>query len=348
MKKKYEVEDFLKDPEFVKWVRDPDKESSEFWNSFVNGHPGSKAAMLKARELIKVLKLPGTPPPAEVRQEILEKIVHKINENELGKPSRERHRHKYIWWRTAAALVLLTGATYIFYHYGGFGNQSNINTENKAFTRESPSGVKVQTRLPDGSMAWLNADSKLVYKESAADSTRLVELRGEALFEVKENPTRPFIVKAGSWSVKALGTSFNVRNYETETNPVVALLSGKVLVANRSDKDIALQLLPGEKAVMHNQTRQLEKQPFDPVYEVGWKDGILVFEHANFEQVRIKLERWYGVKIHAPGGDFTLNWEIDGRYHDQSLERVLRHLSYTKAFEFEIKNNEVFLTETNP
>ena len=348
MKRKYEVEDFLKDPEFIRWVRNPDKESSEFWNSFANGHPDSRSTMLKARELISVLKLSGESPPSGIRQQILGNVVHRINERELGKPYSGGRKQKRTWWRVAASVVLIVGVAYTLYHYGGFKPQNNINIHEKTFTRESPLGVKVQTRLPDGSTAWLNADSKLVYKENIADSTRLVELSGEAFFEVKHDTTRPFIVKAGLWSVKALGTSFNVRTFKTESNPAVSLLTGKVLVRSLINQEATLQLIPGEKAVMHDQTHHLEKQAFDPVHEVGWKDGILVFDHADFEQVRSKLERWYGVSIHAPAGDFTLNWKIDGQYHGQSLERILKHLSYTKSFEFEIKNNDVFLTKINP
>ncbi len=347
MKRKYDVEDFLKDPEFIRWVRYPDKESSEFWNSFVNGHPDSRAAMLKARELIKTLKLSGDRPPAGVKQHILENIVHKINENELGSAFQERRERKRSWWRVAAAVALLTGVTYAFYQYSGWRTQDNIDVEAKAFMRESPPGIKVQTRLPDGSTVWLNAESKLVYKENMADSTRLVELSGEALFEVKHDSSRPFIVKAGVWSVQALGTSFNVRTFKTESNPAVALLTGEVLVTSLINKDAVLQLLPGEKAVMHDKTHHLEKQVFDPVHEVGWKDGILIFDHANFDQVKAKLERWYGVRIQALDEQLAMNWDIDGRYHNQSLERVLKHLSYAKAFEFEIKNNEVFLTKIN-
>ena len=348
MKRKYDAEEFLKDPEFIRWVRNPDNELSEFWNTFANSHPGSRPAMLKAREMMKALKLSGEGAPPGARQEILGNIVRQINENQLGRPTHYRGGQKRIWWRVAAAVVLLTGVAYTFYEYGSFSGRYHTGPDAKVFTRESPPGVKIQTRLPDGSSVWLNADTRLVYKGNTADSTRLVELSGEAFFEVKEDASRPFIVKTGAWTVKALGTSFNVKAYKTGTNPVVALLTGKVLVQGLIDKTAGFQLLPGERLTMYDNGRQPVKQAFNPIHEIGWKDGILIFDRADFEQVKTKLERWYGVTVHVPSGDFTLNWEIDGQYHNQSLERILRHLSYTKAFEFDIKNNEVFLTKTNP
>ena len=344
MSKKYTLEDFLRDPEFVRWARNPDKESSEFWNSFANTHPESKADLLKARELLSALRLSHDDVPPDARQEVLENIVRKINENALNKQAQSQQN----WWstllRVAAVFTITLGGLYAFYQINKTGNQEDA-VQPPMLVKEAPFGRKLQTQLPDGTVAWLNAGSRLTYTESKSPVSRMVTLSGEAFFDVAKDAAKPFIVNAGSLSVKAIGTSFNVRAYDTDTLAEVALITGKVAVENLSRKYQGIELIPGEKAVLQENKITLDKLPFDYLYEVGWKEGILVFDHADFEEVQKKLERWYGVRIHPQDHELTQGWDMSGRYHDQSLEMVLRHLAYTKNFDFTIKGEDVYIMQ---
>lgn len=343
MRKKYTLEDFLQDSEFVRWAKNPDPESSEFWNSFANTHSEYKADMLKAREMVRALKLSHHEVPADIKQEVLENIVHKINEKALNRQTDKGPN----WWnsflRVAAVIALSVGAFYIFYQISKTENQETVE-QTQVIEKASPIGRKLQTQLPDGTMVWLNAGSNLTYTKSET-SGRRVELSGEAFFDVAKDSLHPFIVQAGALSVRTIGTSFNVRSYTKDTNTEVALVTGKVSVKNRITEDQDIELIPGEKAVILKNESKINKLPFDYLYEVGWKEGILVFDHADFEEVQKKLERWYGVPIHPGNDEITQNWDMSGKYHDQSLEMVLRHLSYTKNFDFSIESNAVILTK---
>ena len=81
--------------------------------------------------------------------------------------------------------------------------------------------------LPDGSSVELAAGTEIAVEFSPARrGVRLV--RGEALFEVTKDPTRPFVVSAGSVDVRAVGTAFSVRFAPTEV--AVLVTEGRVAV----------------------------------------------------------------------------------------------------------------------
>jgi len=83
--------------------------------------------------------------------------------------------------------------------------------------------------LDDGSRVVLNTDTQLTVDYQR--DTRQVELkRGEALFEVASDASRPFIVRAGDRRIRALGTAFAVRRQDGRI--AVTLVEGKVSVTS--------------------------------------------------------------------------------------------------------------------
>ena len=84
-------------------------------------------------------------------------------------------------------------------------------------------------KLPDGSIVWLNADSKLSYSESFSRKNRNVRLEGEGYFEV-EHGEHPFVIQTDSAQIKVLGTKFNVKNYGDENYIKVSLLEGSIVL----------------------------------------------------------------------------------------------------------------------
>lgn len=73
--------------------------------------------------------------------------------------------------------------------------------------------------LPDGSVVWLNADSRLAYSNRFVDSEkREVRLEGEAFFDVRRDTLRPFEVTMGDLEVRVLGTRFNGQPYSRSRN----------------------------------------------------------------------------------------------------------------------------------
>nr|WP_242067785.1 DUF4974 domain-containing protein [Cyclobacterium marinum] len=72
----------------------------------------------------------------------------------------------------------------------------------------------------------------------------------------------------------------------------------------------------------------------------GWKEGKLVFENENFTEVKVKLERWFGVEILVEGNKPN-DWKVSTVYEKESLKNILLDLQYAKRFAYEINDNQV-------
>jgi transmembrane sensor len=84
--------------------------------------------------------------------------------------------------------------------------------------------------LPDGSSILLRPHSRLSYPRRFAGASRAVFLDGEAFFEVKKDPHRPFYVYADALVARVLGTSFSVDARPGSHALRVVVRTGKVSV----------------------------------------------------------------------------------------------------------------------
>ena len=169
----------------------------------------------------------------------------------------------------------------------------------------------------------------------------MVELEGEAFFEIKRDPSHPFIVKTNQMNVTVLGTSFDIRSYEDEPVTSVAVATGKVAVTEPTGKLID-ELTPNEMVTYDVNVKEYSIQTVDQRKVFGWKDDWLVFEKEDFATIIPQLERWYGVTIKiADAGKIT--GKFSGQFHNNSLEKVLEGLAYVYYFDFSIKDKTVTL-----
>jgi len=239
--------------------------------------------------------------------------------------------------RIAAAVVILVAAVLGAQRWLNFGEATPPAIVDLA----NGAGVKSSHTLADGTEIWLNSNSRLRYPEVFSDTMRWVELVGEAFFDVKPDPERPFVVRAGKTMTHVLGTSFNVEAYQQAEFLKVSLLEGKVKVLNDQALKIS-ELEPGQQLLFSPQRDEFSVQRFDYANTFGWKDGVLTFDGVDFESFRNTLERWYGVNIKvmgSPGGD----WQIRARYENESLENVMRDVAFNKNFSYVIEDNNLII-----
>ncbi len=172
-------------------------------------------------------------------------------------------------------------------------------TSPNLLTVSTPRGKDFFVKLPDGTKAWLNADSKLIFPERFANGKRTVQLKGEAYFEVKKDARHPFVVNGEYFSTTVLGTKFNMKSYAASSACVV-LLEGKVtLVSANGGK--AMTLAPGQKAQLES-SGSFDVQHVDTYAYVQWKDGYFYFNNVPLVDIMQELGRWYnmGVIIENP------------------------------------------------
>ena len=113
-----------------------------------------------------------------------------------------------------------------------------------------PTGQHVEIMLADGSKVWLNSGSTLTFPSKFNGKKRMVELDGEGFFEVKSDKEHPFIVSTSKYQVKAVGTSFNIYDYQDSPQFEAALLNGKVEVTTNAKKSSVVILTPNQRAAL--------------------------------------------------------------------------------------------------
>ena len=154
-------------------------------------------------------------------------------------------------------------------------------------------------QLSDGTIVKMNVGSELTFPSVFTGDHRIVELSGEAYFDVTHS-TIPFIVRSKNMDVKVLGTTFNMMVYPEEPVINTTLISGKVIVTCHSDKDSITQtavLTPGMQANYQKEVQRLEINPVDCEYHTAWTKGELSFENASIEEIMRIISRNYNLKI---------------------------------------------------
>ncbi|MFD2553573.1 FecR family protein [Sphingobacterium tabacisoli] len=171
--------------------------------------------------------------------------------------------------------------------------QTMDNSEIVHATISTPKGGQYQITLSDGTKVWLNADSKLTYPSRFNGDNRLVELEGEAYFEVstvaKKGKKAPFIVKTSFQQVEVLGTQFNLKAYPDDPGDTHTTLVEGIVSLHVADK--TLPLFPGEQGVSNKQG--ISKRRVDVGPYIAWKDNQFVFEEIELREAIKILSRWY-------------------------------------------------------
>ncbi|MDR6783167.1 transmembrane sensor [Pedobacter africanus] len=165
-------------------------------------------------------------------------------------------------------------------------------------TIETPRGGQYQVSLPDGTKVWLNAASSLSYPTTfAGQRQRMVQLTGEAYFEVAKDKQHPFRVKSKSQEIEVLGTHFNVNAYADEPAVKTALLEGSVKI---SAGTAAVVIRPGQQASLKNGSINVEE--VNTSVMADWKDGRFRFKNEPLASILRKVSRWYDVEVvYSPG-----------------------------------------------
>ncbi|MFF5381197.1 FecR family protein [Pedobacter suwonensis] len=162
-------------------------------------------------------------------------------------------------------------------------------------TITTPRGGTYQVNLPDGTKVWLNAATTLKYPYAFAKNERLVELNGEAYFEVSKDRARPFRVKTAAQTVEVLGTHFNINAYRDETVVKTTLLEGAVKVSTPSG---SVNLHPGEQSLLNAASARLSlNEQVDIDKEMAWKNNVFAFDNDDLQSIMRQISRWYDVDV---------------------------------------------------
>ena len=193
-----------------------------------------------------------------------------------------------------------------------------------------PKGCLYKVILSDGTRVTLNADSRMRFPAVLGSSCRKVYLEGEAYFDVKRDENAPFLVEGRNFSVRVLGTTFNVMDYKDEEQSRVTLLSGSVEMCM---EDTVVRLSPGKQVVLEK-GKFVEQRLVDPVPYVSWLEDKFCFESERLENVLRKLSRWYDIVIECEQDEVNDIYFTGYIPNDIGLKEVLQLLEETADIKF--------------
>lgn len=194
--------------------------------------------------------------------------------------------------------------------------------------------------LPDGSKVWLNAATRLRFPVAFTGKERVVEMTGEAYFEIAANARQPFRVKTTQQTVDVLGTNFNISAYPEDKTVNTTLLKGSVRVTTNGG--VAQYLDPGQQAQSDGQHFTLVKKP-DIEEVMAWKNGVFRFNETSLEVIMKQLARWYDVEIVYEHNNKPLDRFVGTIPRNVPLSEVLHLLELTGHVQFSIENSSKIL-----
>jgi transmembrane sensor len=208
-----------------------------------------------------------------------------------------------------------------------------------------PFGKNSSITLPDGTIAYLNAGSRLVYPNFFKGKNREVILIGEGFFDVAPNKKIPFVVQTNDLNVVALGTRFNLSAYPADNSVETVLVEGKVKIDMNGLQPFKNDyiLKPNQLATYNRTSAETKIKNVDVINYVSWHEGYLNFESSDLSRIVKKLERYYNINIILDDPMLGIR-SITGKLHlRDETEYVLEVLAKTASAEVKQLNETTYV-----
>lgn len=325
---KYDSISLAQDESFIRWVKSNDTKTKQFWEDWLQAHPEKKSILEEAQALVLAISVKES----ELSQAKIDALWNKIDtaievSPKLQVPKETKIRRmtfvRGLSYAAAAAIVLLISFWFL--------NPTTTSIQ-------STNAQQLVHALPDQSEIKLNAASTIVYKEKDWANNRVIELEGEAFFEVEKGSS--FIVKTKAGSVRVLGTSFNVFARDGELE--VVCFTGKVEVKSLTN-DIQI-LTPGKSTALVANAKLSAPQEIDLQKMATWRSGNFVFDNISFGQVIKEVERQFDVTIEIQNKDLL---KKTGSYLFEAgdLQKALKKICTPLGLKFEQKGKRVVISD---
>jgi len=256
-----------------------------------------------------------------------------------------------IWFKIAAVCLLVIGLS-------AFWNVLRVhNAKNQDLAYNEiivPLGEKAQIILSDGSHVWINSASKFRYPAKFGEISRDVSLEGEAFFDVAKRHGKTFVVNTRDVKVNVLGTAFNVKCYPGDKKTQTIVLRGEIKVEDIHGNHKAIIVKPNEMATLleksltgqkTSQISSITVKKVNPESMVSWKDQLLVFDGESFEDLIIKMQRWFNVNIKI-NNDELKSERYNGKFvHNETVYQVLEAIKITTPISYNVEKDTIIISK---
>ncbi len=263
----------------------------------------------------------------EVKRDFLLKRINSI----IDKPKNRLSRLYSITLKIAAIAIILLGSSLLANYLINNGNISQVAAK----------GEKKTILLPDGSLVFLNSNSNISYSKNFKNKREL-KLSGEAYFEVKKNPEKPFLVETDQIKTRVLGTSFNIKAYKNSQTKV-SVNTGKVEV---DIKEISRKiiLVKNQQLSLMNTSEPLLSKDNSENFS-AWTKNTIVLNNTSLGEASKILENWYDIEINFASKDLQ-KLKITGKFKDEKLINILKSIAVVKQLEIDfLTENQILIRE---
>lgn len=199
--------------------------------------------------------------------------------------------HKLYWLGGIAATVILAVSLFLRIDKNNHTISSAAKRATVAKTIQSANDHRL-VRLADGSTVILNKNSYLTYTRAFNSKRREVTLSGEGYFDIKHDPSKPFLVHAGKITVTVLGTAFNIN---TTKKIAVTVTRGKVSVS--VEHKLIGALTPGQQISYDENQEQAQRAIINANQVVKWQASDLFFDNVSMQDAAETLENRFNKTI---------------------------------------------------
>ena len=233
------------------------------------------------------------------------------------------------WMRIAALFILIVGAALTAY--------LTLKPEPVTQLTASAGSSAIKDTLPDGSTITLNKNTVLTYPSSFEGSSRSVKLEGEAFFNITPDKEKPFLISVNDVTVKVVGTSFNVRGVNGNTEVIVE--TGIVQVTKNGK---TVELRPGEKVLIGRQDTVLQKQKETDALYNYYRTREFICDNTPLWKLVEVLNEAYDANIVVENPALRAQ-QLNTTFSNESLDRILEVIALTLNLTVHKENGKIIL-----
>lgn len=304
-------------------------------------------------EVMRQMWLPASNKNTESNS-VVDDRVSKILQQAVVEDVLVKKRKKLPYIKATIAIAALLAIVFFAVGLWSLDGNSNNGRTTTYKVIETVNGSRSRNVLPDGSVVWLNAGSRLKISPKFNTTNRDIFLEGEGYFEVVKS-SKPFIVHVHDITLTVLGTAFNVKYFAGDKVIETTLIKGSLKVNRKEEKAIVLQplekmVIPAFNLTADSQPLQdaLKPEPIEAVApsaisETAWMYNRLEFRGDDFETLATKLERWYNIKISFTD-EASRKIVFNGSFENETAEQAFKALQQVAPFQYKTINNEILIS----
>ena len=255
-----------------------------------------------------------------------------------GAEKKQKQMLRFSWktFMRVAAVVLILMIPFVTYWQGKQAVKQNFAD----MVVEAPMGAHTKLYLPDGTLVWLNAGSKIIYSQGFGVDDRRLRLEGEGYFEVTKQNGKQFTVKTHEYDVVVKGTKFNVSAYSDDSYITTTLLEGAVELNYKKDQ---IRMSPGESISLDLATGQLKGKKVNARQAMAWAEDRIEYDDITLGEMVKKLSRQYDVHIQLESeklGDMKFRVSLRNK---ETIVDVMDALKEIIPIKVEYKEKDIYI-----